>query len=379
MLSSRYPDNRRLSFSPHALSRLRPGKRRYTRFFLAFALTASLALAVQADTGGSISGTVTDQSGSVVPDTTVSVLNLDTTVQQSTKTNANGFYNFTALPVGRYEIEIVREGFKPYKRTGMVIDINSELRADVSLSMGEQSEELVVTGAGVNVETVDTNLGDVVTGTQIVSIPLNGRSYTDLLSIQPGVSPVTSLTATSVIMSGVTGTINPSGDENPGNVSINGQRESSNGFFVNGIDVKEYMNGGTSILPNLDSISEFRLLTDNFDPEYGNYNGGLINVVTKSGGDSFHGEAFEFLRNTALDAKNYFAAKHAASISKTSLAGPLEGRSRSKKFSFSAIIRELRTNQGITSPVISVPSLADRQGNLTDIASSLNGHGRDNR
>src|SRR5258708_10737789 len=239
MLSSRYRDNRRLSFSRNTSSCLRPCKGRCTRFLFVFALAVSLALAVQADTGGSISGTGTDQSGSVVPDTTVSVVNLDTTVQQSIKTNANGFYNFTALPVGRYEIEIVREGFKPYKRTGLVIDINSELRADVSLSMGEQSEEVVVSGTAVNVETVDTNLGDVVSGTQIVSIPLNGRSYTDLLSIQPGVSPVTSLTATSVIMSGVTGTINPSGDQNPGNVSINGQRESSNGFFVNVIVVRE--------------------------------------------------------------------------------------------------------------------------------------------
>ena len=108
-------------------------------------------------------------------------------------------------------------------------------------------------------------------------------------------------------MSGVTGTINPSGDLNPGDVSINGQRESANGFMVNGTDVQEHMNGGTSVIPNLDSIQEFRVLTTNFDPEYGNYNGGMVNVVTKSGSDSFHGNAFEFLRNTSLDAKNYFS------------------------------------------------------------------------
>ena len=372
MRSRMYPDNRPANFRSRRSSLLRQGKTRGARVLMAFALLASLAIVVQADTGGSISGTVTDQSGSVIPDTTVNVLNLDTTVQQSSRTNANGFYNFTALPVGRYEIEIVREGFKPYKRTGLAIDINSELRADVRLSMGEQSEEVVVSGAAVNVETVDTNLGDVVTGTQIVSIPLNGRSYTDLLSIQPGVSPVTSLTPTSVIMSGVTGTINPSGDENPGNVSINGQRESSNGFFVNGIDVKEYMNGGTSILPNLDSISEFRLLTDNFDPEYGNYNGGLINVVTKSGSDSFHGDAFEFLRNTALDAKNYFAATR-SEFQQNQFGGTIGGPIKKQKVFFFGDYQGTRTRQGITSPVIPVPSLADRQGNLTDIASSLNG------
>jgi hypothetical protein len=129
---------------------------------------------------------------------------------------------------------------------------------------------------------------------------------TDLLAIQPGVTPVTTLTSSSVIMAGVTGTINPSGDFNPGNVSIDGQRESSNGFMVNGIDVREHMNGGTSVIPNLDSIEEFRVLTNNFDPENGNYNGGIINVVSKSGSSALHGDAFEFLRNTDLDARNFF-------------------------------------------------------------------------
>ena len=114
-------------------------------------------------------------------------------------------------------------------------------------------------------------------------------------------------------MAGVTGTINPSGDLNPGNVSIDGQRESANGFTVNGIDVQEGMNGGTSVIPNLDSIQEFRVLTNNFDTEYGNYNGGMVNVVTRSGSNQFHGSAFEFLRNTDLDARNFFAPRGAVS------------------------------------------------------------------
>ncbi len=360
------------NFSCHKLFCLQPVMARSIGLLLALLMIPCLANVVRADTVGSISGTVTDQTGAVVPDTTVSALNLDTTVIQTTKTNANGFYNFSALPVGRYEIEILREGFSPYKRTGLVIDVNSQLRADIALSMGAQTEEVVVSETAVNVETVDTNLGDVVSGTQIVTIPLNGRSYTDLLSIQPGVSPVTSLTATSVIMSGVTGTINPSGDLNPGNVSINGQRESSNGFFVNGIDVKEYMNGGTSVIPNLDSISEFRLLTDNFDPEYGNYNGGLINVVTKPGGDAIHGDAFEFLRNTSLDAKNYFAATRSV-FRQNQFGGTVGGPIKKQKIFFFGDYQGTRTDQGITSPVISVPSNADRQGNLMDIASTLNG------
>ena len=166
---------------------------------------------------------------------------------------------------------------------------------------------MTVTATEASVQTqpdsVATHLGEVVSEAQIQAIPLNGRSYTDLLAIQPGVTPITTLTPTSVIMAGVTGTINPSGDANPGDVSIDGQRESANGFMVNGIDVQEHMNGGTSVIPNLDSIQEFRVLTNNFDTEYGNYNGGMVNVVTRSGSNGYHGDAFEFLRNTVLDAQ----------------------------------------------------------------------------
>src|SRR5262249_60926081 len=146
----------------------------------------------------------------------------------------------------------------------------------------------------------------------MTSLALNGRSYTDLLSIQPGVIPTTTIQSNSVIMAGVTGPVAPSGELNPGIVSVSGQRETANGFYVNGSDVQERMNGSTAVVPNLDSIEEFRLLTNNFDPEYGNYNGGIVNVVTKSGSDQFHGNAFEFLRNTALDARNYFAPERAA-------------------------------------------------------------------
>ena len=183
---------------------------------LTLAALSCLATVARADTQGSISGTVTDQSGAVVPDTTVTALNLDTTVVQTTKTNANGFYNFSALPVGRYEIEIIREGFNPYKRTGLVIDVNSQLRADVSLSMGGQSEEVVVTDTAVQVETESTQVGEVVTGDVITGVALNGRSFTDLLALQPGIVPMSTQTADSVVMAGASVAIAPSGGLNPG-------------------------------------------------------------------------------------------------------------------------------------------------------------------
>src|SRR5882724_8353081 len=332
---------------------------------LSFMLSPYSAFVVSADTGGSISGTVTDQTGAVVPDTTVTTLNLDTTVQQTTKTNSNGSYTLTNLPVGRYEIEIIREGFKPYKRTGLVIDVNATLREDIALTMGEQSEEVVVSDTAVRVETESTQLGEVVTGKQMTSVALNGRSFTDLLALQPGIVPMSTQQPDSIVMAGASVAIAPSGSLNPGNQSMSGQREDANGFVVNGGDVKELMNGGTSIVPNLDSIAEFRVLTNNFDAEYGNYSGGIVNVVTKSGTNGLHGSAFEFLRNTALDAKNYFSSER-AKFNQSQFGGTLGGPIAKNKIFFFGDYQGTRTREGVDTGLISVPSVDDRSGNLID-------------
>ncbi len=340
------------------------------RLLLALALVSCLAIVIRADTVGSISGTVTDQTGAVVPDTTVSALNLDTTVVQTTKTNSNGIYNFTALPVGRYEIEILREGFKPYKRTGLVIDVNSQLRTDITLSMGAQTEEVVVSDTAVQVETQSTQMGDVETGQIITAVALNGRSFTDLLSLQPSIVPMSTQTNDSVVMAGVTVAIVPSGALNPGNQSINGQREDANGFLVNGSDVKELMNGGTAIIPDLDSIAEFRVLTNNFDAEYGNYAGGIVNVVTQSGTDQIHGDVFEFLRNTVLDAKDFFAT-HRDTYQQNQFGGTLGGPIKKTKVFFFGDYQGTRTVEGLETGLVNVPSAAEQQGNFAD--TGLNG------
>ena len=351
------------------------GIQSFLRIFL-IALLLSSPAPIWAATGGSISGTVKDQSEAVIPGASLTLVNLDITTSYKAKTDAQGFYSFPSLPVGRYELTIEASGFKTQKKTGLVVDADAALRVDLSLEVGEKNETVTVSAVTdqtqAQVETVATHLGEVVQQAQITALPLNGRSYTDLLAIQPGVSPVTTLTPTSVIMSGVTGTINPSGDLNPGDVSVNGQRESANGFMVNGADVQEHMNGGTSVIPNLDSIQEFRLLTTNFDPEYGNYNGGMVNVVTKSGSDSFHGNGFEFLRNTALDAKNYFADTRGV-FRQNQFGGTVGGPIKKQNLFFFADYQGTRTEQGETSPVISVPSLADRNGDLSDQVSSLTG------
>ena len=217
-----------------------------------------------------------------------------------------------------------------------------------------------------------TQLGEVVSSPTMTTLSLNGRSYTDLFAIQPGVAPITTIQSNSVIMAGVTGTVAPSGELNAGNVSVSGQRETANGFLVNGGDVQEHMNGGTSIVPNLDLIEEFRVLTNNFDPQYGNYNGGIVNVITKSGSDNVHGNLFEFFRNTALDQRSYFSPEKATFKQNQpggTIGGPLK---KGKAFVF-ADYQATRTTQGIETGLISVPSSRERSGNFSSAADTLNG------
>jgi len=326
-------------------------------------LLALSCLPVWAATGGSISGTVSDENGGVIPGAAVTVRNLDTTIAQTTTSNGDGFYAFTNLPVGRYELEIIHEGFKPYKRTGLVIDVNTELRIDQQLTIGEQAQEIVVSGTAVQVETESTQVGQVVTGTEITGVALNGRSFTDLLALQPGIVPMSTQQPNSIVMAGATVAIAPSGNLNPGNQSISGQREDANGYMINGGDVKELMNGGTTIVPDLDSIVEFRILTNNFDAEYGDYSGGIVNVVTKSGTNQIHGSGFEFLRNTVLDARNYFSPTRGF-FRQNQFGGTAGGPIEKSKVFFFADYQGTRLTQAIDTGLISVPSLAYRAGDF---------------
>ena len=331
------------------------------------------ALSLRAATGGSISGTVADPSGAVVAGTTLKLVNTAQQTIYQVFSDRQGLYSFPNLAVGRYDLTISAAGFTAQKKTNLTVDTDSALRVDIALAIGQLSDTVTVTDViGVQVDTAATHLGEVVSGPQMSALPLNGRSYTDLLAIQPGVAPISTLLPSSVIMAGVTGGLDPSGDLNPGNLSINGQRESSNGFMVNGIDIQEHMNGGTSIIPNLDSIEEFRVLTNNFDPEYGNYNGGMITVISKSGSNAFHGKAFEFFRNTALDARGYFDPTVPA-FKQNQFGGVIGGPIKHDKLFFFTDYQGTRTTQGVSTGNISVPTVAQRNGNFDDLTGSVSG------
>src|SRR5271170_516265 len=198
-------------------------------FPLAIVFCIFATLPLRAATGGSISGTVADPTGAVIPGAALKLLNTGQQTAFQVVSDRQGFYSFPNLPVGHYDLTVEANGFTPQRKTNLAADTDSALRVDFSLVIGAQSDTVTVTSnTVVQVEAVATHLGEVVSGEQMTALPLNGRSYTDLLAIQPGVIPITTLLPSSVIMAGVTGGLSPSGDLNPGNLSINGQRESSN-------------------------------------------------------------------------------------------------------------------------------------------------------
>jgi hypothetical protein len=248
-----------------------------TRSFAAFALLALVLFVperVLAGVTASISGTVKDPTGATVVDATVTATNTDTGIAQTQPTNSQGFYSFQSLPLGHYDVAVEKPGFKTARRTGLVLDVNAALVADFTLQVGEVKEVVSVSSQAIHVETATTQMGEVIEGKKITTVPLVSRSYTDLLALQPGVVP-----QSSGMTGGYAGVFNSagfavpltSGDLNSGAISVNGQREANNGFLLNGATVQEGGYGGTTAIPNLDSIAEFRILTNNFDAEYGNY------------------------------------------------------------------------------------------------------------
>jgi len=331
---------------------------------------------VHAGVTASISGTVTDASGAIVVGATVTAINVDTGVATTQTTNAQGFYSFQSIPLGNYRIEVQQVGFKAYSQTGLVLDVNQALVVDVKLVVGQASEMVEVSSSALHVDTQTTQMGEVITGKEMTDVPLVSRSYTDLLALQPGVvsqaSEMTGAFAGPFISAGFAAPL-VSGSLNSGALSVNGMREASNGFILNGILVQETGFSGAGAIPNLDSIAEFRILTNNYDAEYGNYAGGQINVVTKSGTNQYHGNAFEFLRNTDFDAANFFAAGQRGAYHQNQFGGTFGGPIKRDKIFFFVDYQGNRLVQATTQLIVGAPSAATESGNLSGIASSLIG------
>jgi len=237
---------------------------------------------------GRIVGNVTDPSGGLVVGTKVTATNEATQISYKTTTDKDGYYQVLALPIGSYRVTFEKDGFRQEVFSGQVLQINQSLRVDAKLTLGQKNETVEVSSQAANVDTVSETVGAIVTGEAIRMAPLNGRNVLDLAKLQPGVAET-------------------NGDNaGAGTYSIAGGRTDSVTFLLDGGLNNDLLDNGVVFNPNPDTIAEFRILESNYSAEYGRNGGGVISVVTKSGTNEWHGSAYDFLRNDALDANLFF-------------------------------------------------------------------------
>jgi hypothetical protein len=266
--------------------------------FLLCALLVMLCLpfAAQAQDSGSITGTVRDTSGAIVPAAEVKLTSAAIGVTRTTTTNGDGDYLAAVLPPGVYDMTVTAKGFKVYQAKKIIVRVAEKGRVDVTLEVGQLTENVVVEGSNVaQVETQSSEISGVVTGKEISQLELNGRNFTQLVTLVPGVSNQTGQDESQV---GLNGNIS---------YSINGGRGEYNNWQVDGANNMDTGSNNTlDVFPSLDAVAEFRVQTSNYSAVYGRNGSGNIEVITKSGTKSFHGDAYEFLKNDAFNANDFF-------------------------------------------------------------------------
>ncbi|HEY8713792.1 MAG TPA: carboxypeptidase regulatory-like domain-containing protein [Candidatus Acidoferrum sp.] len=310
---------------------------------------------LRADVTGSIQGVVHDSSGAVVGGAKIVATNVQTNLEQETVSASDGAFRILALPAGTYKLTVTASGFQTFTETDIVVKVNDQLHYDVALKVGSVNEQVEIVANAVQVQTESTQLGDVIDSKKMLALPLNGRSFVDLLGLQAGVAPGTAET--------IQQDRPVSGILSSGNISVNGQRETANAYLVNGGDVSEGRNLGTGMVPNLDSIEEFRLITNSFDAEYGKFSGAVVNAITKSGTNGFHGDAFEFLRNDKLDATNYFAPSK-SELRRNQFGYAAGGPVLKNKVFWFSDYQGTREVRGAESGLVTVPTADQRAGNF---------------
>ena len=274
-------------------------------FAVALVLVVMLvAIPVRAQvSGATLSGVVTDPSNSPVPGATLSIKSAGTGIARDVTTDADGFYSAPNLPPGAYEITTSAAGFSTQVQTGVTLTVGAQQTLNFTLKVGQVSEKIEVSSEVSQVELTSSTISETVNSTTVRELPLNGRDWTSLAVLQPGVIGIRT-------QIGTTGSVNR-GNRGFGNqLSVAGHRPTENNYRVNGITVNDYTNGSPGSVQGaqlgVDAIQEFSVLTANYTAEYGRTSGGVINAVMKSGTNGFHGDAYWFLRDEGLDARNFF-------------------------------------------------------------------------
>ena len=316
---------------------------------LCFATASSLFLNAQG-TGGRILGRVSDPTGAVLSGVQVKLVNEQTGVSQTTQTDKTGYYEFPTVPVGSYHLEYEQAGFKKAVKKGLTLLVNQVATMNMTMQVGGAQEVVEVTSEAPLVDTTSTQLGAVVNDRSMTQLPLNSRDTYQFLQLQPGVQ---SQMGNPLIY----------GSDQSGAVSVNGGRGRSNNFSVNGGDANDAFVNLPTVQPSPDSIQEFRVLTNTFDAEYGRNSGSVVNVVTKSGTNRYHGDMYEFFRNKVLNARNYFESTR-PNFQQNQFGATLGGPIKKDQTFFFVSYEGRRIRRPTTFPVVYVPTAAERAGNF---------------
>jgi hypothetical protein len=295
----------------------------------------------------SIRGTVTDQTGAAIPNVTVTATNVSTGVSQQVTTASDGSFTFLQLAVGDYDVKADKTGFERFTAAKIHLELNQVYVLPVKLTLGATSQEVTVQANAVQVDTTSPQLGTVVEASQIVSLPLIGRNWQQLQELQPGVVS--------------------SSDRFGGNdmFATNGGESQFNMILIDGTDTNDLSLNTNTFVPSEDAVAEFKMVTSTMNPEYARTSGAILNAVIKSGTNSFHGDAFDYYRDTFLDARNYFAQSvnpfHENQFGAT-LGGPIVKKHLFAFFSYQGVREGVpQTNNGVQNGVVTTPVFASGQ------------------
>jgi hypothetical protein len=306
------------------------------------------------DPTGTVQGQLEDPSGSLVPLARVTIMNTSTGFNAERQTTAAGKFLFSSLPVGIYNLHVEAKGFANFDESGIHIDVERVVNLPLTLTLATMSERVNISAVAASVD-VSSTLGNVVTGEEAVDLPLNGRNLTQLGLLQPGVAPLTF----GLLQAGGIARQNQA-------YAVNGQPPESNNYLLDGVSNVDSVNGGFALRTPPDAVTEFRILTSNAPAEYGETSGATTSVVTRSGTNAFHGDLYDFLRNNALDARNFFAAT-TEPLHQNQFGATIGGAIRRDKDFFFAYYEGQRDSQGETRTAI-VPTAAERSGNFSGLA-----------
>jgi hypothetical protein len=321
------------------------------------ALLTSLNVAGQQITG-SIRGTVNDPSGATVQGAAVTAKQTETGLTRVAITDRQGEYVLVELPIGHYQLEVQAKGFQKYLQQGISLDVNETATVGIHLKLGSETQQVEVSADAELVQSTVSSLGQTVMEHEILDLPLDGRNFSQLGLLQPGVVPLTP------------GLLEAGGPARQNQAyAVDGQRPESNNFLIDGADNVSSVDGGFVLKPPIDAIAEFKILSHNANAEFGRNTGSTTNIVTRSGSNSFHGAAWEFLRNDAMDASDYFS-QSVQPLKQNQFGATFGGPILKDKTFFFGYYEGFRNRQGETVPA-TVPSAAEQQGNFGQLCTSI--------